>query len=560
MKKITTALLLILLILGSGCNDGAGLTPASEVPVEEPAPSSTEPLATAPLATDIPPSATETRATAGEESPATEQVAEYPAPDEAWASPEPVILDPSLFPGSWDDRDIYLSGLIPDETSVLDDLSGATVYHMNLDITDPTMVTGMMEARYTNQEDRALDELVLHLFAPSLGGGIDLSDILLDGKTADSQIDGGTLRVTLDTPLEPGEQAVLSLNFATAVPGEESTKYKVLAFDQNILALAHFYPMFAVFDEHGWHDEPTADHGDETFADMSFYLVQVDARADQVIAATGVDVGGEGSDTFRRVTYAAGPVRDFYLAASDDFDVVQRQVGPLLLNSYAPSDLMDGAQLALDVAARSLESFSKRYGTYPYSELDIVSTPTDALGIEYPGIFANAVRIYELSSGSSSGMPNATLLESTTAHETGHQWFYNLVGNDQLNEPWLDEATTQYATWQYYVDSYGEQNAQGYYDSLEGRWGRVNFEEMPIGLPAHAYTGAEYGAIVYGRGPIFLNELAEQMGQDVFDEFMRDYVEQYRWQIAYADDFMRLAEQHCDCDLSELFEEQVFGN
>ena len=553
MMKIPGVLLLILVLVFSGCKNSSELPPSSE-PIQE---STAIPTSAQPLATATTP--TETPLPVEEELSATEGATETPAQDNTVVPTEQTPISPSLFPGSWDDRDIYLSGVIPDESAVLNELPGATVYHMTIDITDPTLVTGKMEARYTNREDVALEELVLHLFAPSLGGGIDLSDIRLDGKTAESQIEGGILRVKLEVPLEPGEQVVLSLDFTTSVPGEESTKYKVLAFDQNILALAHFYPMFAVFDDEGWHDEPAADHGDETFADMSFYLVQVDARADQVIAATGVDVGGEGSSNFKRVIFAAGPVRDFYLAASNDYGILQKQVGPVLLNSYAPSDLMDGAQIALEVAARALESFSERYGPYPYSELDVVSTPTDALGIEYPGIFANAVRIYELSGSSSTGMPNATLLESTTAHETGHQWFYNLVGNDQLNEPWLDEATTQYATWQYYIDSYGEQNAQGYYDSLEGRWGRVNFEEIPIGLPAEDYSGAEYGAIVYGRGPIFLNELAEQMGQDVFDAFMRDYVDQYRWQIAYADDFMRLAEEHCNCDLSELFNEEVFG-
>src|SRR6185437_581890 len=29
-------------------------------------------------------------------------------------------------------------------------------------------------------------------------------------------------------------------------------------------------------------------------------------------------------------------------------------------------------------------------------------------------------------------------------HETGHQWFYSLVGNDQARDPWLDESL---ATW-----------------------------------------------------------------------------------------------------------------
>lgn len=551
MKNIPATLTVILMVLLIGCQNSPAAEPAPD-PVRESQTATTLPAATITVPTQTPlPDINETTSAVPE--------VETPASGSTDAALDNVPV-PSLFPSRWDDREIYKVGLVPDEVSVLQEMPGATIYHLSLDITDPTKVAGQMEARYTNQEDLSLDELMLHLFAPSLGGDIDVSDIRINGKPAAAQMNSRMLQIELEEPLDPGGQAVVSLDFTTTVPGEESTKYKVLAYDQNILALAHFYPMFAVYDDSGWHTEPTADHGDETFADMSYYLVQVDAPSDHLLAAAGTEVKREELNGNQRVTFAAGPVRDFYLAASEDFEVIQRQLGPVLLSSYAPSSLMDGAQLALDVAARSLESFSQRYGSYPYTELDIVSTPTDALGIEYPGIFANAIRIYDLSENSSSGLPNAVLLESTTAHETGHQWFYNLIGNDQLNEPWLDEATTQYATWQYFIDAYGKQNAQGFYDSLEQRWGRADFAEIPIGLPADAYSGLEYGAVVYGRGPIFLNNLAEEMGQETFDAFLRDYSEQYRWQIAYGEDFMRLAEQHCNCDLSDLFEEQVFGN
>jgi aminopeptidase N len=150
-------------------------------------------------------------------------------------------------------------------------------------------------------------------------------------------------------------------------------------------------------------------------------------------------------------------------------------------------------------------------------------------------------------------------MESTTAHETAHQWFYNLVGNDQLNEPWLDEATAQYATWKYFADRYGEQNGLGYYESLRGRWERIEFADIPIGMPAEAYDGVEYGAIVYGRGPIFLDDLAQEMGRDTFDAFMRDYAESFAWRIATSEDFQALAEENCACDLTELFEAAVYA-
>lgn len=550
MKKLALAYLLVLLILLAGCQNVPNERRSPD-PAQGSSPTPAQPAPAAPLPSQTPDLATE-------EAPALEPTATTASTANP-TDPARSLPSPSLFPGSWDDRDIYLSGLVPDEAGILGELPGATVYHLNLDISDPTMIEGVMEARYTNQEDVALDELVLHMFPEELGGSMNIANIRLNGEAAESQTTSGILKIDLPEPLEPGEQVVLSLDFVTNVPGEESTKYKVLAFSDNILALAHFYPMFAVYDDGGWHTEPPADHGDETFADMSFYLVQVDAPEDQVLVAAGVEADLEQTAGKQRVTFAAAPVRDFYLVSSDNLDVAQRQLGPVMLSSYAPPDRIEGAEMALDVAAHSLESYAARFGAYPYSELDIVSTPTDALGIEYPGIFANALRIYDLSENTS-GLPNAVLLESVTAHETGHQWFYNLVGNDQLNEPWLDEATTQYATWMYYVDRYGEQNAQGYYDSLDGRWARTEYADIPIGLPADAYSGLEYGAIVYGRGPIFLNELAEVMGQETFDGFLRDYSEQYRWQIAYAQDFMDLAEQHCDCDLSGLFAEQVFGN
>ena len=573
MKKITLVFAVILLILISGCRNLSGEQQSSETVGETPTQpaAATEVLSTNQDFTAEPPaSSTEekvktpstemgTTSPAGQD-PLTADPTAEPIPTKIIEQSDTSLPEPALLFGTWDDHAVYQAGLITEEAAVFQELPEATVYHLALDINDPYLVTGEMKARYFNQEDSSLNELFLHMFPKQLGGDMKVSNLLVNGEPTQYEVVDGMLRVDLDNPLAPGQGVVLSLAFETSVPGEETTKYGVLAFKVNILALAHFYPMFAVYDDQGWHTEPTAEHGDETFADASFYLVRVNAPENQTIVTSGVEVTQEIHDGQQQVTYAAGPARDFYLVASDDFEVVQEQVGQVLLRSYAPAGFLEGAQIALDATAYSLQSFSDRFGPYPYSELDVVTTPTDALGIEYPGIFANALRIYDLAGNTASGISNAGLIENVSVHEAAHQWFYNLVGNDQLNEPWLDEATAQYATWLYYIDRYGEQKAQGFYNSLEGRWGRAEYADIPIGLPADAYTGLEYSAIVYGRGPIFLNELAEIMGQETFDAFLRDFTDTYRWQIAYGEDFQTLAEQHCGCDLSELFAEQVFGN
>lgn len=549
MKQIRLSTLLVFILILAACGGE-----------EEPSPTieTARPTATTVL-TEVEPQPEENVATPQ----VTQAESEAGGDPQAEAPPtgEDTLPQPTLFEQAWDDRELFRRGLLEDEQDIVDTLTGATVYHMQLAIDELTQISGQMEVLYTNQEEVPLNEIYFHLFANQLGGSITVSDVRLNGESLQPETVSTALRVPLEDGLNPGEQAVVQMNFVTTVPpADESTKYNILAFNEDILALAHFYPMIATYDDQGWHTEPSPPNGDETYADMSYFLVQLRAPAEQIVVASGVEVERVDENTAQTVTLAAGPVRDFYLAMSDRYGVVSDQIGGVQINSYAPRELLEGAEWALEAAGYALQIFSERYGPYPYNELDIVSTPTQALGIEYPGIFANALRIYDVSdSGANNSANNTILLESVTVHETAHQWFYNLVGNDQINEPWLDEATAQYATWMYYNDRYGEGAGEQYYSSLEGRWARADYAEIPIGLPAEVYDGVEYGAIVYGRGPIFLDELAQQMGQEPFDAFMRDYVQSYRWQIASSEDFQALAEQHCQCDLSMLFDQAVYA-
>jgi aminopeptidase N len=329
--------------------------------------------------------------------------------------------------------------------------------------------------------------------------------------------------------------------------------YGVLASFEGALALAHFYPMLAVYDDEGWNTATPPAHSDVTFADASFYLVRVRAPARLVLVGSGRELSAKSDGGLQTVTYAAGPARDFYLAAGPDFQRLTAQAGEVTVNSYAPAGWSSANQAALDAALAALDFFSLSFSPYPYTELDLVAVHTLALGIEYPGLIAQNRNLYD-PAASFGGTPRAVLLESTVAHEVGHQWFYNLVGNDQLDEPWLDESLTQYATWRYYTHRYGPEGEAGWGNSLDSRWDRVDHAPIPIGLPASSYSGAEYGAIVYGRGPFFFEALAEALGSAAFDTFLRDYVQTHQWQIATGPALKRLAEQHCACDLSALFD------
>jgi aminopeptidase N len=290
---------------------------------------------------------------------------------------------------------------------------------------------------------------------------------------------------------------------------------------------------------------------------MSFYAVTVRAPAGLPVVAAGHHVETSEDAGQQSQVFLAGPARDFYMAASYGFALVTAEWDGVRLNSYAPANQRDAAGAVLAYAAAALETFSARYGPYPYAELDFVAIPTLALGIEYPGMIALNRDLYD-PAADFGGTPVEVLLESTTAHEVGHQWFYNLVGNDQLDEPWLDEALTQYATWRYYADVQGPGGEAGYGAALDARWGRVDHALIPIGLPVSAYQENEYGAIVYGRGPLFFDALGQQIGEATLETLLRSYADQYRWRIATGAEFQALAETTCQCDLDGLFEAWVW--
>mgnify|MGYP000878129461 CR=1 FL=1 len=52
-----------------------------------------------------------------------------------------------------------------------------------------------------------------------------------------------------------------------------------------------------------------------------------------------------------------------------------------------------------------------------------------------------------------------------------------------------------------------------------------------------------------------MSALAERMGQETFDRFLREYSDRHRWGIATTASFEEMAEAACDCSLDDLFSE-----
>ena len=68
----------------------------------------------------------------------------------AATAPQPAATQPLA--DNWDDRAIFRAGLIKDEQAALDQLPGASVYHLDVQLADDlASLQGQLQVRYTNQ-------------------------------------------------------------------------------------------------------------------------------------------------------------------------------------------------------------------------------------------------------------------------------------------------------------------------------------------------------------------------------------------------------------------------
>jgi hypothetical protein len=458
-----------------------------------------------------------------------------------------------LLAGQGYDLDVFRDGLIEAEQAVIDSVgSSLPLYEADLVLSpELTGFGGLYSVRYTNTEEVPLEEVVFRLFPNVSDGSAVITDLTVDEEAVEPSfsLQRSVMSVPLAGVLAPGESVLITMGIDVTVPIEEGGKYGTFLLDEGILSMAHALPLLAVHDDEGWNLEIPPPNGDSVYSDAALFLVRMTVPQETTLATSGQQVSAEGlGDGTEARLYAAGPARDFFIAASERLEMIVASSGETTVRSYAPPEFRMRNQLILDLTVSSLGVFGDLYGTYPYRELDMISTATLALGVEYPGAIVMTLGHYD----PAQEFDDPTII-STVVHEVAHQWFYGTVGNDQLDEPWLDESLAQYATWRYFEEAQGNQAAAGFEAHLDARWARVEFADVPVGLPVASYQEDEYGAIVYGRGPLFLGELADIFGQEEFDRFLFEYAARFKYGVATTAAFQAAAEEACGCDLGEEF-------
>jgi aminopeptidase N len=135
-------------------------------------------------------------------------------------------------------------------------------------------------------------------------------------------------------------------------------------------------------------------------------------------------------------------------------------------------------------------------------------------------------------------------------HEWMHNWYYGILATNESLYPWMDEGFTQYA----------EDRISAYLNGMNGFAQADNYssyfslsksgKEEPLTTHADHYNfNAAYGAAVYSKGAVFVEQLGYIVGAPARDKILLDYYKQWRFKHPNAADFMRIAEKVSDMKL-----------
>jgi hypothetical protein len=406
---------------------------------------------------------------------------------------------------------------------------------------------GQARLRYTVPEGETIDALPLMLWPndPQYHAEMTAGPALVNGTMVEGRSDLGGIVVWLPLPEPAGPGQVLDVNLPFEIEAGGpigGLDPKRFGITEGVLAAPTFYPLVPRRVDGDWQVETAPPGGDTTNSDTAFYQVDLTVPDDLSTAASGVAVGSrpnpDGTVTTR---YLSGPMRDFAFVVGP-LQPVEQTVDEVIVRAWSLAEHGEDSDEMLEAAARQLEILNDLVGPYPYPELDVVDVPGAFGGIEYPGI----VFI---------GTLGTSWLIEPTVHEVAHQWFYALIGDDQLHEPWLDEALATYSEVIYYEETGQRGAAAGLLSQMRSRVRSTPDPTLPIGWGVGEYPNPDvYAALVYGKGALFLDALRGEIGDEAFQAFLKSYFEQERYGFASGEEFQQVAEAACGCDLDELFD------
>ncbi len=428
-------------------------------------------------------------------------------------------------------------------------------------------VEGNLTVDYYNNDNIVFNSIPFHLYPSGMQyderqGSIEILnvttiDLPKTGLEYDVFSNLQLMWVNLTSPLQPTERVSFEISFNTTFADggmDRGNSFGRDSDDSRIYKFASSYPMPCVYDDKdNWNTDPYLDVGDPFYSDMGWYDFIIEAPNEMVIAATGELINRDISEFTTIYTYDPGlPVRGLTFSASRYFIVESKMVNNVNISTYyIPKSSEIWQYYALEYTETALILFNNSFGDYPYPTFNVVEEYTIFGGMEYP------LQVYITEQADYKQYPSE-YLESVIVHETGHQWFYQLIGNDEVDAGFIDEGIVSWATEWFKLNIHPD------WEGEFGAFSRLNYVKNyydDVGLPnkinQSVYeceeSGTKYLYTAYTKTPIILEKLRETIGHDNFLNGIRLLFERFQFKNVWLSDVQEAFEDAAGTSLNWFF-------
>ena len=506
--------------------------------------------------------------------------------------------------------DTYIDVELDDENHILRGFE-KMVYHNNSPSDLNKIIIHLWPNAYKNSntnlaKQKYSDGSTSFKYADSIDlGYIDSLDFKVNGYKVEweflnEEIDISELH--LKKPLNPGDSIVITTPFRVKIP---SGKFSRLGHIGQSYQITQWFAKPAVFDKNGWHPMSYLDQG-EFYSEFGNYDVSITVPKNYILMATGDLQNAEELDFLNKKAELTSqlikenrlPVRDSFGRKDMSFPksstekktlrFVQKNVhdfawftdkryhvlkGELDLNNRKITSWALFTNNEAKLWRRSIEYindatryFSKWVGEYPYNHVTAVDgTISAGGGMEYPNITVIG------RSGDSKS------LETVIVHEVGHNWYYGILGSNERDNAWMDEGLNTYIEIRYMEEKY----PNGYFrkkDSTENKSRGISLNisledkelqhiayqfnasrnyDQPLVMGSKDFTQMNYGAMVYSKTGIGFHYLKAYLGEELFDNCMNEYFNQWKFKHPNPDDIKIVFETVCGENLDWFFEDYI---
>lgn len=418
---------------------------------------------------------------------------------------------------------------------------------------------------YTNNSAGSLSELYMHIYPNHFSkkayvdmefmgyeaypdekfdpGYIKIKSVKASGKPVKFEVQGEDetiLRIPLKAPLKKGSSIKLRLEYSLRVP-HRIGRY---AWGDVGTSFGNWYPVMAVYDDEGWNLDKYYELGDPFYSETADYNVTIDMPEGMSAAFTG-DILSDTVAYGRRVlSLSETGVRDFAFALSRHYVIDTEMVDGIEVRVAIPKKNEGAIEDVISYAKKSLTIYNSRFGRYTNDSLTVAFTDFFS-GMEYPGIVLIAASYFEY------GEEALPVIENVIAHEIGHQWWYSAVGNDEVDESWLDEGLASFTESVYYGKDLSRETMP---DPLP-----ESGDVKPLNSSLTAFEGWGDYYYVYSFGKSFFIKLLDKMGENEFYTMLQKYYADYAYEIATADGLRSLVAEAGNTAALEWYDKCVYG-